>query len=423
MRIIQVVHQFLPRHLAGTEVYTYNLAKELSQRHQVWVYTREDSPIPEEPHETDEVYDGLPVRRVYFNPPNLQGNLLGLFLNRTQNKTIEAFLARFLEETQADVVHFQHLFKLSAAFIRVARQQGIPVVLTLHDYWFLCHNAQLLRPSGAVCSGPARGLKCAGCAELNIPVWTRWGLSPLLTPLFVYRTAALRACLQEADFVIAPSAFLRDQFVQQGFPAGRIVVMDNGTNTQLLLGWRKVPSDTLRFGYMGTIQWHKGVHTLVQAFNQINDPQVELRIHGEPSVAPAYFAEIQRLVRNPQVHFMGRFENQEVGRVLAEMDVLVVPSIWPENSPVTIHEANLAGVPVIASRLGGMPDLVQDGVTGLLFQPGDASDLAAKMRQFIEDRSLVERFRRQMPPVKSMEENAQELEAIYERLCKARRQA
>ena len=100
MRIIQVVHQFLPQHLAGTEVYTYNLSQELSQRHQVWIYTREDSPIPdpEEPHETDEVYDGLPVRRVYFNPPNLQGNLLGLFLNRTQNKTIEAFFARFLEE-------------------------------------------------------------------------------------------------------------------------------------------------------------------------------------------------------------------------------------------------------------------------------------------------------------------------------------
>jgi len=419
MRIIQVVHQFLPQHLAGTEVYTYNLAQELSQRHQVWIYCREDGCFSEELHEEDTAYDGIPLRRVYFNLHGLQANLLNQSLIRFRNPVIERSFARFLEEIQPDVVHFQHLFKLSAALIRVARRRGIPVVLTLHDYWFLCHNAQLLRPSGAVCSGPAKGLKCVGCAELNIPVWTRWGLSPLLTPLFVYRTAALRACLQEADFVIAPSAFLRDQFVRQGFPAGRIVVMDNGTNTQLLLGWRKVPSDTLRFGYMGTIQWHKGVHVLVQAFNQINDPQVELRIHGEPSVAPAYFAEIQRLVRNPRVRFLGRFENQEVGRVLAEIDVLVVPSIWPENSPVTIHEANLAGVPVIASRLGGIPGLIQDGVTGLLFQPGDAGDLAAKMRRFIEDRGLVERFRRQMPPVKSIAENAQELEAIYERLVAA----
>jgi glycosyltransferase involved in cell wall biosynthesis len=196
--------------------------------------------------------------------------------------------------------------------------------------------------------------------------------------------------------------------------------MDNGTNTSFLQGWQKVPADKLRFGYVGTIQWHKGVHVLVQAFNQIDDPKVELRIYGEPGVAPAYCAEIQRLVRNPRVRFLGRFENQEVGRVLAGIDVLIVPSIWPENSPVTIHEANLAGVPVIASRLGGMPDLVQDGVNGLLFQAGDANDLAARMRRLIEDRSLAEQFRCQMPPVKSIAENAQELEAIYEQLVAAR---
>jgi glycosyltransferase involved in cell wall biosynthesis len=100
-----------------------------------------------------------------------------------------------------------------------------------------------------------------------------------------------------------------------------------------------------------------------------------------------------------------------------------VPSIWYENSPINIHEANLVGVPVIASNIGGMAGLVPDGVAGLQFQVGDAGDLAAKMRRFIEDRSLVERFRRQMLPVKSIAENAQELEAIYGRLCKARRQA
>jgi glycosyltransferase involved in cell wall biosynthesis len=419
MRLIQVVHQFLPQHLAGTEVYTYNLAQELSQRHQVWVYAREDSPSLEEPHETNEVYDGLPVRRVYFNPPGLQGNLLGLFLNRTQNKTIEARFARFLAETQADVVHVQHLFKLSAGLILVAKSRGVPVVVTLADFWFICHNAQLLRPSLVRCSGPWGGLNCPACAELNVSPAVRVMLWPGLAPLFVYRNAYLKRCLEQADVVISPSAFVKQKLVENGYRAERIQVSDYGLPPDIRQDYHPTPSSRVRFGYIGTLTRHKGVHVLVEAFNRLDSAEAELLIYGNPTYDPAYSAQLQAMARHPGIRFMGEIDNATVGRALSGLDVLVVPSIWYENSPINIHEANLVGIPVITSNIGGMAGLVPDGVAGLQFQAGDAGDLAAKMRRFIEDRSLVEQFRRQIPPVKSIAENAQELEAIYGRLVAA----
>jgi glycosyltransferase involved in cell wall biosynthesis len=419
MRIVQVVHQFLPRHLAGTEVYTYSLARELSRRHQVWVYTREDGFFSEELQEEDAAYDGLPIRRVYFNLQGLEANLLNQSLIRFRNPVIERSFARFLEETQPDVMHFQHLFKLSAALIRVAKSWGVPVVVTLADFWFICHNAQLLRPSLARCSGPGGGLKCPACAELNISPAVRALLWPALAPLFVYRNAYLKRCLEQADVVISPSAFVKQKLVENGYRAERIQVSDYGLSTNIRQDYHPMPSSRVRFGYIGTLTRHKGVHVLIEAFNHLDSAAAELLIYGNPTYDPAYSAQLQALAQHPGIRFLGEIDNTTVGRALSGLDVLVVPSIWYENSPINIHEANLAGIPVIASNIGGMAELVPDGVAGLQFQVGDAGDLAAKMRRFIEDRSLVEQFRGRMPPVKSIAENAQELEAIYERLVAA----
>ena len=156
--------------------------------------------------------------------------------------------------------------------------------------------------------------------------------------------------------------------------------------------------------------------------DHIDDPSVELKIFGDPSIAPDYYAHVRRMARNPRIQFPGMFDNAEVGRILSGIDVLIVPSVWPENSPVTIHEAYLAKIPVIASRIGGIPELVQDGVNGFLFTPGDATDLLSKINLFIEDRSLLERLRANIGPVKSIEENARELEGIYQELIEARRE-
>jgi len=451
MKIVQAIHWFLPRHLAGTEIYTYNLAKELSKRHEVHIYCREDGFLDREFYETDEVYEDLPVRRVYFNLSGVKANPVNQAMTRFKNSTIKKSFSRFLDQVEPDIVHFQHLFKLSASLIPLAKKRGLPVVVTLHDHWFICYNTQLLRPNLKVCSGPFFGLKCAGCAESGLPhrLHTLLGplltpllvlLSPLLVPLFMFRTAYMKKCLEQADLIITPSAFLKEKFVAQGFSGSKILFSDNGTRPLSPFppppkngvlnsskgeggqsGGERVPAEGLRFGYIGTVQKHKGVHVLIEAFNHIDDPSVELKIFGDPLIAPDYYAQMQSMARNPRIQFPGMFDNAEVGRILSGIDVLIVPSIWPENSPVTIHEAYLAKIPVIASRIGGIPGLVQDGANGFLFNPGDANDLLNKMSLFTEDHSLLERLRGNIGPVKSIEENAQTLEAIYQKLIEAQR--
>jgi len=410
------VHWFLSKHLAGTEVYTYNLSAELSKRHEVYIYCREDGFLQEEFRETDEVYRGLPIRRVYFNLIGRKAHLVNRSLIRFRNKVIEDSFERFLRQVKPDVVHIQHLFKLSAALIPLAKRKGIPVVVTSHDYWFICHNAQLLRPNLEVCSGPALGFKCAGCAELNLPYWVRTLMWPLVTTLFIYRTMYMKNCLKKADVIIAPSEFLKNKFVEHGFAEDGILVLDNGTNAEFFRNCERRLSENIRFGYIGTIRRHKGMHILIEAFNKIDDPQAELKIFGDPQVAPDYCAEMQGMMRNPRIQFLGKFDNPEIGRILAGIDALVIPSLWPENSPVTIHEAYLAKVPVIASNLGGIPSLVEDGVTGLLFEPGSVDNLVAKITLLIKNRSLLERLRANIGTVKTIKDNARELEEIYRKL-------
>jgi len=160
---------------------------------------------------------------------------------------------------------------------------------------------------------------------------------------------------------------------------------------------------------------------LVEAFNRVDCPEVELKVFGDPSVDTNYFAEVQaQAAPNPKISFLGRYNNSDLGHVLSEIDVLIVPSIWHELGPLTIREAFAAKVPVIASKLGAMPDLVEDGVNGLLVKPGDADDLLTKMNLLIEGRDLIKQFQSNIGTVESIKENAQELERIYRGLIGAR---
>jgi glycosyltransferase involved in cell wall biosynthesis len=418
VRILQVVHWFLPRHTSGSEIYVAQLSASLGQRHEVAVFCREDGHPESLFFEEEESFQGLLVRRVYYNPPTGPGYLARKAMARVRNRLIEESFARFLERFHPDVVHFHHLFKLSGALIAIAQKMGVPTVVTLHDYWLICDNGQLLRPGLVACQGPRGGLRCAGCAEL--PARWRGMLAPFLVPFFVYRTRFLRAALCQADALIAPSRYLQRVFMRHGIPSERMLVCDNGTDVSWQALATHSPSDRVRFGYVGTIAPHKGVHVLLEAFAGLRN-EAELHIYGELAANPNYAARLQEMARSPSVSFRGTFAREELPRVLGELEVLVVPSVWPENSPLTIHEARVARLPVLAADIGGMPDLVQEGEAGWLFRAGDAQDLRRQMAAILEAPQQLARVRARIRPVKTIEENARELEALYVRLIAQRR--
>ena len=418
MRIVQVVHWFLPKHAAGSEVYTAALSQELAKGHRVSIYCREEGHTEHRFHEEAETYQGTPIHRVYYNPPRGPLALATRARVRFRNSWIERSFARYLTRVQPDVVHFQHLFKLSGRLIPIARHMGIPTVVTLHDYWFLCYNGQLLRPGLRNCSGPLGGLKCPGCAEIALPHRVRPLLYPAIWPLMIYRTRFLRRCLRQADVVISPSRYLANVFAEHGFE-GRIQISDNGTDTSWLSEIRRIRSEKVRFGFIGTLAPHKGVHVLLEAFAGMDAAKSELRIHGGPGADPAYATSLEAKAGNG-IRFMGPFDRRHLARVLSELDVLVAPSIWAENSPVTIHEARAARVPVIAAETGGMPALVREGHAGWLFPPGDADALRRLMLRIAANLDLLTEAREHILPVKTIEEQAAEIQAIYEELRTSR---
>ena len=252
MRILQVIHWFLPRHTAGSEVYTAQLSQELASRHQVAIYCREDGPVGQTFHQEEDVYQGIPVHRVYYSPPRGPLEMPAKAVTRFRNPWIERSFARYLREMRPHMVHFQHLFKLSGGLIRIARSMGIPTAMTLHDYWMLCYNGQLLRPGLRPCSGPLGGLKCPGCVDAPLTGAARLPLYPLLWPLTLYRTWWLRHALRGADAIISPSPSLAEVFVRHGFRRERILVSDNGTDMSWAADVRPTPSPKMRFGYIGT---------------------------------------------------------------------------------------------------------------------------------------------------------------------------
>jgi len=147
----------------------------------------------------------------------------------------------------------------------------------------------------------------------------------------------------------------------------------------------------------------------------VPEEKAELRIYGHISEhSPDYFDMLKRKAGGKNnIKFMGEYYVEEAPEIFSQLDVLVVPSIWHENSPLTIHEAFMAGVPVITSNIGGMAELVKHNINGLLFKVGDSEDLYQTMKMVIENPELLSELNEEIVPIKSIDEDAEELERIY----------
>ena len=385
MRIALVVHKFLPSNVGGTETYTHNLARALSKEHEVFVFYRDDGE-GESFIEEWQQRDGFRAWRVGRAFDARRANPAALFFDTFYNRDIEVSFRRFLAEAQPDIIHFQHLMLLSYRLLALARRAGIPALLTLHDYWFLCANSQLIWPDGQVCQGKAGGINCARCATARAGSPLMRAVRPVFAPLFQLRDVIVRRAALQAQHFVSPSHFLREQYLAAGFPAENFTVLENGIDVERIQAFPRQPAQDgrLRVTYLGSLAWQKGVHVLVEAFRELPLDQVRLRVYGNLHAFPEYAAQLQSLANPATTTFEGTVPNAEVGHVLAETDLLAVPSLWYENSPVVIQEAAAAGVPVLASRIGALPEKVRDGENGILVRAGDVLAWRMALQQILE---------------------------------------
>lgn len=412
MRILFVVHKFPPESLGGVETYTWSLARVLAEaEHETHVF------YPAAGISTSELRterDGIHLWRVPLPKTRAHEGATKQFWHTFRDTAIEARFQELLAQIRPDIVHFQHVQGLSARLIPLA--SSWPRLVTLHDYWFFCANSQLARPDNPVCAGPRWGWNCVDCLTVRADLrWLR-ALRPFAALPLAYRNLYLRRIVASVPLFLAPSEFLRQQYIRQGFPAERIVTIELGLDTERLreaMG-SNLPTPLARphFGYLGTLARHKGVHVLIEAFNRLPE-NAALTIYGSEKAFPDYVAQLKAAATHPNIRFAGALDYRHVGDALRQLDCLVVPSIWYENSPMVIQEAYGMRIPVVTSRLGALAEKVRDGETGRLFTPGDSADLARVLRELIDQPEQLTALRTNIRPMPTIQQHAQQLLEIY----------
>jgi glycosyltransferase involved in cell wall biosynthesis len=314
-----------------------------------------------------------------------------------------------ITEFQPNIVHVHNFFPLfSPAVYYACHQARVPVVQTLHNYRLLCLNAYLFR----------QGKVCEDCLGKPIPIPgivngcykdSKTGSAIVAAMLSTHRT--LQTWNRMVDSYIALTEFSRQKFIENNLPPEKIVVkpnfipnpgLGNGTGNYAL--------------FVGRLSPEKGINILLKAWKLIGN-KLPLKIVGE---GPLSSEVIQAAKENDSIDYVGRKSPEEVYKLLQEAKFLVFPSMWYEGLPRTIIEAYATGTPVIASNLGSMSSLIKDGLTGLLFQPGNIQDLVNKIDWSLKNPEKITQMRSyaraEFEEKYTPEKNYQMLMEIYNRL-------
>lgn len=408
MRVLHLVHQYLPEHVGGTELYTRWLTQaQTRQGHTVAIF-----------HRRSATGSGLAERndgdvRVWSAWAGEFTPLTRLLATFRQTQLVDSF-NRVLDAFTPELVHVQHLMGLPAACADILRQRNIPYGITLWDFWWVCANAQLYTNyAEQICPGPQAYLNCARCALARAGKNAWIPIIPALSLPLAWRNQRLRRVMLQANRLIAPMPFVADWYAGYGAPAERLITLPPGLEDAAPLP--RPPhqhAEPIRFGYVGGISPQKGVHVLVEAFAGLRG-LARLAVAGDVTTHPQYTAQLKRAATEA-VQFVGRLDRAAVWQLLAQMDVLVVPSVWYETFAFVISEAFAAGVPVIVSKLGPLADRVQHNVDGLLFAPGDVTALQQAMQRFLTEPDLLPRLQAGIKPPITIANHAAQVETLYQ---------
>jgi len=291
----------------------------------------------------------------------------------------EEKVTRLIDRFKPDVVHLQNIHAhLTPSIVFAARRSGLPVVWTMHDYKLMCPNSHFrIDTTGALCEScrpgnylPAVSKKCKKGSLLAsgmaaVEAYAHWA----------------RGLRRQVDCYISPSRFLADKLIEHGWPAESVRHVPN---------FLDAPADLPRRGagrhflFVGKLEELKGIGTLLDAAPKV--PQCDILLVGGCD-DPAVRSRLEHLPAN--VRYMGAKTRSEITALLADARALVMPSIWYENQPMVILEAFAAGVPVIGSRIGGLPELIADGSRGTLVEAGNARELASAIARLDGDAGLA----------------------------------
>lgn len=380
LRILVVSNFFPPHTVGGAEIVAYRQARGLRARgHEVTILGGVQSTENNPAGRLDfDIYDGLPVYRLSMR--SLEPDLN--FYWSAAARRLRAVIAT----NRIEVVHFHNAMGLGANLIPAVKQAGARCLVTLHDHWGFCLRATRLRKDGALCTNYE---ECAQCLRDQQPP-NGMGVPTRL------RRDYVAWCLGHADKLITPSSYLSGAYAEAGFPADSIAVISNGIDLDAVpTGPREPsPSSTIRFLCAAYLGEHKGVFVLLEALRLLaKDRTITSRWHltiaGEGHLRRSTEKILRASGLTGNVTLTGQLPRHESLALFTRTDVTILASIWPENEPLSMLESIASGTAQIATRLGGNIELVEDGQSGFLVPAGDAAELAAAMRRYIDDPPLA----------------------------------
>lgn len=432
MNILIAIHGFPPTYYAGSERAAERIAQWLIEHgHHVEVFTCEQLDAPET-HLDTSTENGLVIHRLNYDLK--EGDY---FQNLYDDARVGTAFRTILEQTHFDIVHVVSGYLLGGQVIHSAKEAGIPVVLTLTEFWFMCFRLNLLNANNEMCVGPDTDEKCMRCVmedqrRYRIPAQTAptvmdafWGVAKYAPfareqkSAITRRRETLTQALDEVDLVICPSKFIMSKFAEYDFDPSRFVHLRHGLKQPPHKYTPPKSNSGLRLGYMGQIKAHKGVDLIIDAVIPLLDQQekVSLSLWGSRAGDPSYGEKLEKQTQNyPAIKWEGSYNSGQLWDVLSSMDVLIIPSRWFENSPTVILEAQTFGLPVIATRLGGMQELVQHEQSGLLFELNNAADLGGQIQRLLDEPDLLKRLRQGIPPIPTIDDEVGSIYAHYQSL-------
>lgn len=421
LRVLVVSHGHPSFSIGGAEVASYNLFQGLNtlpgcESH----YLARIGP-PVTPHKGTALLSLRQKEREMLFWANDYDHFL---LSNRNLAAIEDDLVRYIRDVQPDVVHFHHFLGLGVECVHGIRKHfpHLPIVVTLHEYLSICHHhGQMVKTGkGTLCQG-ASPAECSMC------------FPHISAGEFMKRELFLKTFFDQVDHFISPSQFLIERYVGWGLPREKCTLLENGLVLTDAAPPRPLPKGGRRgrFAYFGQVTRFKGVQVLLDAITRVPDA-----VWGEDA-SVAFFGgnldnqpeDFQRDFKalmeqaGRRARFYGSYRAPEIASLMRDIDYVIVPSIWWENSPLVIQEAFAHGRPVICSNIGGMAEKVRNGVDGLHFRVGSTEDLADRFTEVLREPQLWDRLRAKIRRPLSYQEAARQHSQIYRALLEARQPA
>lgn len=372
---------------------------------------------------------------------------------------------KFLDKIKPDVVHVNELFGFSTSIFDLIKKRNIKLICTIHDYWWLCPKKVMVDYNNKICEGPKSFSNCSFCVskvknnhsvlrekrliklknafpnlfEKALSIKNKNNQEVLFENLsfgnlshenydnkqlendLESRFNAITGALNLCDTIIGVSSDVKKHLVEYGVDENRILVQHIGSTIaeQTIEHTKEVNENDVVFGFIGGVAYYKGVHQMVEAYTKLPDSlklKSRLLIYGKYN--ESYLNSIKRdIIKSSldkeRIVFHGKFTPNDIPEITNKIDINILPSLCADTAPQTIFESYSSGLPIIAPKVGGYPDFIQDGVNGLLYEKASVEGIQKCLEKVLNDPSLIGTFQANIPKCKTISKNIEELITLY----------